>query len=230
MVFRRRPIEIESFRLGYDKIPTWFQEQVRANNVANIDAFLENVNEIVKIKTLEGVMSAQQGDFIIKGVKGEIYPCKAEIFRETYDYVPLRHIEKGDILAGKTLFLDEAHYLGEDAGDIIVIDENHKIMSEAQEDGLITKIYLYDNNDGTVNTMVLYENGERITDKITIPESFSETVSEIDVKKVAYEFLKIEFPEEVEETTNETSEESTENTTDSINEGTDTTEESGSGE
>ena len=47
MVFQKKPVYIEAFRLGYDKIPVWFQEQVRMNNVSNIDAFLENVNEIV---------------------------------------------------------------------------------------------------------------------------------------------------------------------------------------
>lgn len=158
--------------------------------------FLEATDEIIKIKTLEGVMSAKQGDFIIKGVKGEIYPCKAEIFKETYDYIPLRHIEEGDELAAVTLFLDEAHYLGEDAGDIIVIDDNHKIMSEAQEDGLITKIYIYDNNDGTVNTIPLYENGKRLMDRVMLPDSFSAPVTEIDKTKVAYEFLKLEIEAE----------------------------------
>lgn len=37
------------------------------------------------IKTLEGKMKAENGDFIIKGVKGEFYPCKPDIFMETYE-------------------------------------------------------------------------------------------------------------------------------------------------
>lgn len=192
MEFRRKPIEVEAFKLGYDKIPTWFQEQVRMNNVSNIDAFLENVNEIVKIKTLEGVMNAVQGDFIIKGVKGEIYPCKEEIFKETYDYILLRHINEGDELAGKIIFLDEANYLGADAGDIIVFDETHKIMSEENEDGTVKRIFIYDNNDGQINNIVLYEDGRRMMDKVLLPESFSMPVSKINADKVAYEFIKIE--------------------------------------
>ena len=36
------------------------------------------------IPTLEGVMTAQNGDYIIKGIKGEVYPCKADIFENTY--------------------------------------------------------------------------------------------------------------------------------------------------
>lgn len=39
------------------------------------------------IPTLEGVMNATEGDWIIKGVKGELYPCKPDIFAATYDEV-----------------------------------------------------------------------------------------------------------------------------------------------
>ena len=198
MEFRRKVVDLEAFRLGYDEMPRWFQKHIRENNVSNIDAFLENVNETIKIKTLEGVMTAVQGDFIIKGVKGEIYPCKPQIFRETYDPILLRHIDVGDELAGKTLYLDEAHYLGEDAGDIIILDENHKIISEDDEDDLVRRIYIYDNNNGTVNKIPLYENGERVTDKIVFPDSFTTTVSEIDIKKIGYEFLKVEIEAEAE--------------------------------
>lgn len=197
MEFRRRPIEVECFRLGYDEIPRWFQAHVRANNVSNIDAFLENVNEIVKIKTLEGVMTAVQGDFIIKGVKGEIYPCKPEVFRLTYDPISLRHIAEGDELAAKTLYLSEAHYLGEDAGDIIVADSTHKIVSEANEDGLVTEIYVLDKNGEQTKKISLYKDGERLMDKVIIPDSFP-AISEIDVKKIAYEFLRIEIDGEAE--------------------------------
>jgi hypothetical protein len=41
----------------------------------------------ITIKTLEGNMKAEIGDYIIKGIKGEFYPCKADIFEETYDQV-----------------------------------------------------------------------------------------------------------------------------------------------
>ena len=39
------------------------------------------------IPTLEGVMKAQAGDWIIKGLKGEFYPCKPEVFAKTYEPV-----------------------------------------------------------------------------------------------------------------------------------------------
>lgn len=41
----------------------------------------------LEIPTLEGIMLAQNGDWIIKGVKGEFYPCKPEIFEVTYEKV-----------------------------------------------------------------------------------------------------------------------------------------------
>lgn len=41
----------------------------------------------LRIETLEGVMTAQMGDYVIKGVTGELYPCKPEIFHKTYEWV-----------------------------------------------------------------------------------------------------------------------------------------------
>jgi hypothetical protein len=43
----------------------------------------------LKIQTLEGLMSATVGDYIIKGIKGEFYPCKPDIFALTYDEVTI---------------------------------------------------------------------------------------------------------------------------------------------
>ena len=44
-------------------------------------------NPVLKIETLEGLMVATEGDYIIKGVQGEFYPCKPDIFKETYEKV-----------------------------------------------------------------------------------------------------------------------------------------------
>ena len=40
---------------------------------------------LLTITTLEGIMTCQSGDWIIKGVKGEFYPCKPDIFEQTYE-------------------------------------------------------------------------------------------------------------------------------------------------
>ena len=80
MKYRKKPIEIEAFRLGFECIPDWCMKKV-------VDGEIHIYGEPDKadIKTLEGVMTANFGDFIIKGVKGEIYPCKADIFYATYE-------------------------------------------------------------------------------------------------------------------------------------------------
>ena len=44
-------------------------------------------NRVLQIQTLEGEMNARVGDWIIKGVKGEFYPCKPDIFEATYEEV-----------------------------------------------------------------------------------------------------------------------------------------------
>lgn len=46
------------------------------------------LGDYIEIKTLEGTMRADKGDWIIKGVKNEFYPCKPDIFEATYDPVP----------------------------------------------------------------------------------------------------------------------------------------------
>lgn len=48
-----------------------------------IEAYQTDVE--VKIETLEGTMTANPGDWIITGVKGERYPCKPDIFEATYE-------------------------------------------------------------------------------------------------------------------------------------------------
>lgn len=49
------------------------------------------INLCLFIPTLEGDMTAQKGDWIIKGVKGEFYPCKPDIFKATYEKVTDAH-------------------------------------------------------------------------------------------------------------------------------------------
>ena len=78
--YRKKPIEIEAFRLGIDFIPDWFMDKVTSNDIIIHGSML-----CADIKTLEGVMFASYGDFIVKGVKGEIYPCKPDIFYATYE-------------------------------------------------------------------------------------------------------------------------------------------------
>ena len=50
-----------------------------------IEGNFDNTVNYPNIKTLEGIMRVSKHDFIIKGVKGEFYPCKPDIFYQTYD-------------------------------------------------------------------------------------------------------------------------------------------------
>lgn len=54
-------------------------------------SFVEDGRLLLLIFTLEGTMRAEIGDYIIKGVKGEFYPCKSDIFAATYDPVEGPH-------------------------------------------------------------------------------------------------------------------------------------------
>lgn len=85
MKYRKKPVEIEAFRLGYEYFPEWF---VNAYNDGYITMF-HNGDRFIKaqIDTLEGEMTARSGDYIIRGVQGELYPCKADIFEQTYESV-----------------------------------------------------------------------------------------------------------------------------------------------
>lgn len=47
----------------------------------------DSISETLKINTLEGIMECSLNDYIIKGIRGEFYPCKPDIFKKTYDEV-----------------------------------------------------------------------------------------------------------------------------------------------
>ena len=51
------------------------------------NVYINNTKGYVEIETLEGKMFAEVNDYIIKGVKGEFYPCKPDIFEQTYEEV-----------------------------------------------------------------------------------------------------------------------------------------------
>ena len=79
--YRKKPVVIEAWKYEPDAtMPDWLFE-IMAKGGAEI------VADGIKIKTLEGTMRANPDDWIIKGVKGEIYPCKPDIFEATYEPV-----------------------------------------------------------------------------------------------------------------------------------------------
>lgn len=87
MKYRKQPVVIDAFQLGVDYIPDWFMDAVTANRVILHRNIYAPIQTEADIETLEGRQHATGGDFIIRGVKGEIYPCKPDIFKMTYEAV-----------------------------------------------------------------------------------------------------------------------------------------------
>jgi hypothetical protein len=84
--FRKKPVVIEARRLhcpDYDELC----EIVRWCGGEAIGDEFPGGQGVVAIRTLEGTMVGECGDWIIKGVKGEFYPCKPDIFAATYEAV-----------------------------------------------------------------------------------------------------------------------------------------------
>lgn len=90
MKYRKLPIEIEAelvselleeFKHNFKELPKWVIEAYENTTINTITD-----NDFI-IKTLEGNMTASKEDYLIKGVNGELYPCKKEIFEKTYEQV-----------------------------------------------------------------------------------------------------------------------------------------------
>lgn len=82
MKYRKKPVEIEAI-------------EYVGSNINDVAEFVgddsagqySTESDFYEIETLEGDMTARHGDYIIKGVQGEFYPCKPDIFHETYEEV-----------------------------------------------------------------------------------------------------------------------------------------------
>ena len=74
--YRKKPLEVEAIQLTKDNEATAFE-------FCEGKAFLFRDGMISP--TLEGKMTAFYGDYIIKGIQGEFYPCKPDIFKQTYE-------------------------------------------------------------------------------------------------------------------------------------------------
>lgn len=85
MKYRKKPVEIEAYKyqaeLGNTRLINWL-----VLHKVDISGWKIEDGSII-IRTLEGDMHVSDGDFIIIGIKGEVYPCKPDIFEETYEAV-----------------------------------------------------------------------------------------------------------------------------------------------
>ena len=80
MKFRKKPVVIEAVQWTGINIKEMF-------DFADWVISISDREKTIEIKTLEGIMMANKGDWIIKGIQGEFYPCKPDIFKETYELV-----------------------------------------------------------------------------------------------------------------------------------------------
>lgn len=87
MKYRKLPVVIEAVLwngndMPLEKAPQWVLDAVM-KTPGNMGNIFRHGNDLL-IYTLEGTMKATPGDYIIKGVNGELYPCKPDIFEKTY--------------------------------------------------------------------------------------------------------------------------------------------------
>jgi hypothetical protein len=80
--YRKKPVVIEAVQFTPENL-----DEAVAFCGGRYEYEPHNGGEVIYITTLEGVMLASAGDFIIRGVNGEFYPCKPDIFNKTYEPV-----------------------------------------------------------------------------------------------------------------------------------------------
>ncbi len=83
--YRKKPVVIEAIEWDGSRDAWLAIEKWAFAYVDKLDSNLHN--QTIQIPTLEGEMTANKGDYIIKGVANEIYPCKPDIFAATYEEV-----------------------------------------------------------------------------------------------------------------------------------------------
>lgn len=84
MRFRKRQMEVEAFQLSgkilnINELPLWFDGTKWSYALGEVFA--------IRIETSEGIMYASAGDWIVKGICGEFYPVKEDLFKKTYDFI-----------------------------------------------------------------------------------------------------------------------------------------------
>lgn len=83
--YRKKPVVIEAMQFdgtNGEEVAVWCGGTVESATCHN-----DGPPWLVMIRTLEGAMAAGRNDYVIRGVKGEFYPCKPDIFEATYDEV-----------------------------------------------------------------------------------------------------------------------------------------------
>lgn len=89
MKYRKKPIIVDAVKMlscGFAETPEWVTNALSENRIYYSNVFNTNcIKDGFIVQTLEGNMKGNIGDYLIKGVDGELYPCKGDIFRKTYE-------------------------------------------------------------------------------------------------------------------------------------------------
>lgn len=86
MKYRKKPVVIEAIQFKDDADTIIAIQEFMGVEELRV-SYADPEKPVIKIETPEGVMDSSVGDFIIKGVNGEFYPCKPDIFEKTYEKV-----------------------------------------------------------------------------------------------------------------------------------------------
>ena len=133
MKYKKKPVEIEAVQFidtpeRICEIAEFIDNDLRVN-------YEDKESPYIPLETLEGTMKVGVGDYIIKGVKGEFYPCKPDIFEATYDYVgsPLDRMwveidELVDRLAKLDAFMRTDKFLSLNKETIGLLEAQHGAM------------------------------------------------------------------------------------------------------
>ena len=84
MLYKKKPVVVEAMQYTTETMTECLQF-LKEGEAQYVLAAVELDEVIIKIVTLEGTMTVQNGDYIVKGVHGEVYPCKPDIFEATYE-------------------------------------------------------------------------------------------------------------------------------------------------
>ena len=99
LLYRKKPVVIEAMQ--FQPIGSSGEDAARVESWCGGEMVVDDQGYSLVIKTLEGHMRASPGDWIIKGVKGEFYPCKPDIFEQTYESAALPAVQPFDCECGQ---------------------------------------------------------------------------------------------------------------------------------
>lgn len=138
MKYKKKPVVVEAFQYNGDlngkyQAPDWALEAYK-KGILYYASRLDDQPELF-IETLEGTHHVSVGDYIIRGIQGELYPCKPDIFSETYDVLTGDKSETNSI----SRVLEMLHEIADNGSDMILVADEPEYY-DGYEDGALKAI------------------------------------------------------------------------------------------